>query len=69
MKREIDQKKFVRLADGPEIYDVSYNTFVKMAKAAHAIHKWGSGVTLINTADLDRYLEHYRVDEPLPEEA
>lgn len=67
MKRNVDMKKFVRLADGPEIYDVSYNTFLKMAKAAGAIHKWGDGVTLISTKDLDEYLDTFRVDEAICE--
>ena len=59
MKQEIE-KKFVRYAEGAEMYAMSLRKFQDFAKEAGAIHKVGKMV-LVSCEIIDKYLETFRV--------
>ncbi|MBP3196770.1 MAG: hypothetical protein J6N21_07165 [Butyrivibrio sp.] len=52
------QKKFVRYAEGAELYSVGIHTFQEMAKEAGAIYRVKRCV-LVNTQKIDEYLENF----------
>ncbi|ETP70824.1 hypothetical protein UYO_3237 [Lachnospiraceae bacterium JC7] len=52
------QKKFVRYAEGAELYSVGIHTFQEMAKEANAIYRVKRCV-LVNTHKIDEYLENF----------
>ncbi|SFG07509.1 hypothetical protein SAMN04487761_10391 [Lachnospiraceae bacterium C7] len=52
------QKKFVRYAEGAELYSVGLHTFQEMAKEAGAIYRVKRCV-LVNTQKIDEYLENF----------
>lgn len=52
------QKKFVRYAEGAELYSVGIHTFQEMAKEAGAIYRVKRCV-LVNTKKIDEYLENF----------
>ena len=54
------QKRFVRYAEGAEIYSMSTRKFQDIAKEAGAIYKVGKMV-LVNCEILDQYLETFRL--------
>lgn len=53
-------KKFVRYAEGAEMYSLSLRKFQDLAKDAGAIHKIGRAA-LVNIEILDRYIESFRI--------
>ena len=54
-----DRKKFVRYPEGAEIYSLGIQSFMKIAKEAHAVYKIRN-IALVNTEILDAYLEAFR---------
>lgn len=54
-----DRKKFVRYPEGAEIYSMGIQSFMKIAKEAHAVYKIRN-IALVNTEILDTYLEAFR---------
>lgn len=54
------KKKFVRYAEGAEIYGMSLRKFQDFAKEAGAIHKVGKMV-LVSCDIIDKYLETFKV--------
>lgn len=57
-------KKYVRYAEGAEMYSMGIQSFMKLAKEAHAVYKV-RGIALVKIAILDEYLELYRVREDI----
>ena len=56
------KKKFVRYAEGAEMYSMSLRKFQELAKEAGAIHKVGKMV-LISCEILDNYLTTFRIEK------
>ena len=56
------KKKFVRYAEGAEMYSMSLRKFQEFAKEAGAIHKVGKMV-LISCEILDDYLTTFRMEK------
>lgn len=52
------KKKYVRYAEGAELYSVGKHTFEKWAKDANAIRKV-NGVVLVNTEKIDAFIEGF----------
>ncbi len=52
-------KKFVRYAEGAELYSVGLHTFEQWAKEAEATYRV-KGVVLVNTQLIDEFLETFR---------
>lgn len=59
MAEEKNKRKYVRYSEGAELYSMSKGSFMKLAKAAHAVYKIGS-MALVNMELIDRYLETFR---------
>lgn len=55
------KKKYVRYAEGAELYSVGKHTFEKWAKDANAIRKV-NGVVLVNTEKIDAFIEGFEED-------
>lgn len=53
------ERKFVRYKEGAELYGMSKNQFVKLAKDAHATYKVGN-LVLVNIKLFEEYLETFR---------
>lgn len=56
------KKKYVRYAEGAELYSVGRHTFEKLAKDAGAVRKV-NGVVLVNTEKLDAFIESFCEEE------
>lgn len=54
------RKKFVRYAEGAELYSMCQSKFEKMAHEAKAIYKLDK-LVLVNTEIFERYLETFRI--------
>ena len=52
--------KFVRYADGAEMYHVSISTFMQWAKKAKACYKVNQ-LVLVNLEMVDEYLEKFHI--------
>lgn len=52
-------KKFVRYAEGAQLYSMGLHTFQDLAKEASAVYKV-KGICLVNTALIDDYLECFK---------
>lgn len=52
-------KKFVRYAEGAELYSIGLTKFRQLAKDAGAIYKIDK-LALVNTEIFERYLESFR---------
>ena len=52
------KKKYVRYAEGAEIYSMGLHTFQKLAKDAGAIRKV-KGIVLVNTDKVDEFIESF----------
>ena len=59
MKIEFEDSKYIRFKDGPRMYNISKNTFMKLAEDAKAVHRFGK-VAMVNVAEFDEYLDAYR---------
>lgn len=55
-------KKFVRYADGAELYSMSVSKFMQLAKDAKASYKVNQ-LVLVNLEIIDKYLETYHIVE------
>lgn len=56
------RKKFVRYAEGAQLYSMGLHTFQNLAKDAGAIYRI-KRVVLVNLDIIDEYLEAFREDE------
>ena len=61
-QKKSDNKKYVRYAEGAEIYSMGISKFQEIAKDAKAVYKVGK-LVLVNTMLLDEYLETFRIVE------
>ena len=52
------KKKYVRYAEGAELYSMGLHTFQKLAKDAGAIRKV-KGIVLVNTDKVDEFIESF----------
>jgi len=52
-------KKFVRYTEGAKRYSMGIQSFMKLAKEAHAVYKIRN-IALVNTEIFEKYLETYR---------
>lgn len=52
-------KKYVRYAEGAELYSLGLHTFQQLAKDARAVYHV-KGVVLVNTETINEYLECFR---------
>ncbi|HCM91480.1 MAG TPA: hypothetical protein DIS78_02785 [Lachnospiraceae bacterium] len=55
-------KRWVRYDEGALLYSVGIHTFQKLARDAKACYKV-SGVTLIDTQKLDRFIEAFEMED------
>jgi len=53
-------KKFVRYAEGADLYSMGIQSFMRIAKEAKAVYKI-RGIALVNTEELDKYLETFKL--------
>lgn len=53
-------KKFVRYAEGAELYSIGIQSFMRLAKEAGAVYKIG-GIALVKMEELDQYLETFKL--------
>ncbi|MBQ9142523.1 MAG: transcriptional regulator [Lachnospiraceae bacterium] len=60
--KKFDKKKFVRYAEGAEMYSMGLSKFQEIAKDAKAVYKVG-GLVLVNTILVDEYLETFHIVE------
>ncbi|WP_242829767.1 DUF6462 family protein [Butyrivibrio sp. XPD2006] len=58
---KLGKKKYVRIAEGAELYSVGLHTFESWGKDAGAIRKV-KGVVLVNTEKIDRFIESFAED-------
>ena len=56
------RKKFVRYAEGAELYSMGLTKFQELAKDAKACYKINQ-LVLVNLDVLDEYLENFRITE------
>ena len=52
------KKKFVRYAEGAQLYSLGVHTFQEIAKEANAVYRIKRCV-LVNTEKVDEYLENF----------
>ena len=57
-KITIGKKKYVRYAEGAQMYSLGLHTFQEIAKEANAVYKVKRCV-LVNTDKVDEYLENF----------
>ena len=53
-------RKYVRYAEGAEMYSMSIRKFQELAKDAGAIYKVGK-MALVNVETMDKYLETFKL--------
>ena len=53
-----NRRKFVRLAEGAELYSIGFATFRKLAYEANAVYRVGR-IVLVNLELLEEYLETF----------
>lgn len=53
------RKKYIRYKEGAELYSMGIQSFMKLAKEAHAVYKIRQ-IALVNTEILEKYLETFR---------
>ena len=56
------KKRFVRYAEGAEMYSMGITKFQELAKEAHACYKLNQ-LVLVNLDILDKYLETFRITD------
>ena len=52
------QKKYVRYAEGAELYSMGRHTFEKLAKDANAV-RWVKGIILVNIEKVNAFIESF----------
>lgn len=62
MQKKDKMKRFVRYADGAQMYSMSLSKFQQLAKDAKACYKVNQ-LVLVNLDILDEYLETFRITE------
>ena len=60
MQKKMKDKRFVRYADGAEMYSMSLSKFQQLAKDAKACYKFNQ-LVLVNLEILDEYVETFRI--------
>ena len=55
-----ENERFVRYTEGAEMYHMSINKFMQLAKDAKACYKVGQ-LVLVKLEILDEYLENFRI--------
>ena len=58
--KKTNNKRFVRYAEGAEIYSMSVSKFMQLAKDAKACYKVNQ-LVLVNLDIIDRYLETFNI--------
>lgn len=58
--KKTNNKRFVRYAEGAEMYSMSVSKFMQLAKDAKACYKV-TQLVLVNLDIIDRYLETFRI--------
>lgn len=58
--KKTNNKRFVRYAEGAEIYSMSVSKFMQLAKDAKACYKVNQ-LVLVNMDIIDRYLETFHI--------
>jgi len=53
------EKKFVRYAEGAQLYSMGLHTFQDIANDANAVYRI-KGICLVNTKIIDEYLENFK---------
>ena len=53
-----EKKKFVRYAEGAQLYSLGLHTFQEIAKEANAVYRVKRCI-LVNTEKVDEYLENF----------
>ena len=56
------KKKYVRYAEGAELYSMGLHSFQKVAKDAGAIRKV-KGIVLVNTEKVDEFIESFKEED------
>ena len=59
--KQVDEKKFFRLNEGPAMYGMCENTFAKLVKESGARYEIGTRMVLVNKKEFDEFLESFRV--------
>ena len=57
MRMKCEGSKYIRFREGAKMYNLSRNTFIKLAEDAKAVSRPGK-VALVNVKILDEYLKH-----------
>ena len=60
--KNTNNKRFVRYAEGAEMYSMGMTKFQELAKDANACYKINQ-LVLVNLDILDKYLESFRITE------
>lgn len=60
--KNIKNRRFVRYAEGAEMYSMGITKFQELAKEAHACYKVNQ-LVLVNLNILDEYLETFRITD------
>ena len=60
--KKTNNKRFVRYAEGAEMYSMGMTKFQELAKDANACYKINQ-LDLVNLDILDKYLESFRITE------
>ncbi len=60
--KKTNNKRFVRYAEGAEMYSMGMTKFQELAKDANACYKINQ-LVLVNLDILDKYLESFRITE------
>jgi hypothetical protein len=61
-KKRTDKRRFVRYAEGAEMYSMGLTKFQELAKDAKACYKVNQ-LVLVNLDILDEYLETFRITD------
>ena len=56
---EGNKKKYVRYEEGAKLYSMGIQSFMKLAKEAHAVSKIRN-IALVNTEIMDDFIEAFR---------
>ena len=60
--KKTNNKRFVRYAEGAEMYSIGMTKFQELAEDANACYKINQ-LVLVNLDILDKYLESFRITE------
>lgn len=62
MRFTTDDKNWLTLSEGKELYNISYNTFRKLAIESNALVYWGTGnkIPRVNRKVFEEYFDRLR---------